>query len=139
MAEINTSVDNNNLNESLIKYKEIGCQTECINYNEVNATIKNNLLTIFYYNNDELNLCDFLPKLTTEKDGEIITNIESISIICSNFKIITQCYKGVKNIQLYKCPNFETMPNYLKKDLLFFLIDGKNQLENKYFNSLKVS
>ena len=124
--------------------KEISCQTDIINDTkpeyktdtDYKVVIKNNILTIFYYNNDELNLCDFLPLLKKEidKDGKKMmvncTNIEKVSIVCSEFKRITKYYQGIKSIQIYQCPNYEKMPYYLKKDLLFFTIDGKNQLEN---------
>jgi hypothetical protein len=128
--------ENETLNKSLIKItNEIACQTETFN-GDIKVIIENNVLTIFYYNNDELNLCDYLPKLTKdiEKDGRTITinytNIERVCIICSDFKKITKYYQGIKHIQLFKCKNFERIPNYLKNDLEFFTIDGKNQLEN---------
>jgi hypothetical protein len=125
--------ENDSLKKSLIKStNEIGTQTEIIN--DIKVVIENNVLTIFYYNQDELNLCDFLPKLTKdiEKDGRTITinytNIERVCIICSDFKKITKYYQGIKHIQLFQCKNFERIPHYLKKDLEYFTIDGKNQL-----------
>ena len=117
------------------EYKSIETQTETFN-DDIKVIIENNVLTIFYYNNDELNLCDYLPKLTKdiEKDGRTITinytDIERVSIICSDFKKITKYYQGIKHIQLFNCKNFERIPHYLKKDLLFFTNDGKNLLEN---------
>jgi hypothetical protein len=128
--------ENEILKKSLIKStNEISTQTETIN-DDIKVVIENNVLTIFYYNQDELNLCDYLPKLKKdiEKDGRTITinytNIERVCIICSDFKKITKYYQGIKHIQLFKCKNFERIPNYLKNDLEFFTIDGKNQLEN---------
>jgi hypothetical protein len=128
--------ENENIKKSLIKItNEVGCQTETFN-DDIKVIIENNVLTIFYYNNDELNLCDYLPKLTKdiEKDGRTITinytDIERVSIICSDFKKITKYYQGIKHIQLFNCKNFERIPHYLKKDLLFFTNDGKNLLKN---------
>ena len=87
--------ENETIKKTLIKStNEVGCQTELIN-NDIKSVIENNVLTIFYYNHDELNLCDYLPKLTKdiEKDGITITvnytNIERVCIICSDFKKIT--------------------------------------------------
>ncbi len=110
--------------------------------NDYKYNIKNNVLTIFYYNHDELNLCDFLPLVKKDieinKDGKNIiikdcncTNIERVTIICSNFKKITKYYQGIKYLQIMSCENqIIDIPKYLKKDLLIFTIDGKNQLEN---------
>ncbi len=128
--------ENESLKKSLIKStNEISCQTESIN-DDIKVIIENNVLTIFYYNQDELNLCDYLPKLTKdiEIDGITITinytNIERVCIICSDFKKISKYYQGIKHIQLFQCKNFERIPHYLKNDLEYFTIDGKNQLEN---------
>ncbi len=133
-------VEENQALKSLTKStSEIETQTESFINNDYKYDIKNNVLTIFYYNHDELNLCDFLPLIKKDieinKDGKTIiikdcncTNIERVTIICSNFKKITKYYQGIKHLQIMSCDNQKIdIPKYLRKDLLIFTIDGKNQ------------
>jgi hypothetical protein len=93
--------------------------------------IKGNSLTIINYNKPELNLCDFLPKLTKdiEKEGRIIkdcnyTTIDKVHIVSSDFIKITKYYQGIKHISILDCPHYESMPSYLQKDLTYLSIDG---------------
>ena len=96
----------------------------------VETIIKDNILIIKNYNEQELNLCDYLPKIVKQiiKDQKIInincTNIDTIEIHNSNFNKISKYYQGIKYIKLYNCPNYQSMPHYLKNDLTEFYIDN---------------
>lgn len=122
--------------DTIKEYKTVETQTEPIYENQYNKQIiiKENKLTIINYNDAELNLCDYLPKLTKdiEKDGRIIktkgynyTNIEKIHIVSSDFVKITKYYQGIKYISILDCPNYQSMPHYLQKDLTYLSIDGE--------------
>ena len=123
------------------EYKSIETQTEImpeanpetdkLTINNHQSIIKGNSLTIINYNQPELNLCDFLPKLTKdiEKDGRIIkdcsyTNIEKVHIVSSDFVKISKYYQGIKYISILDCQNYQSMPHYLQKDLTYLSIDG---------------
>ncbi len=111
--------------------QEANPETDKSPMNNHQSIIKGNALTIINYNQPELNLCDFLPKLTKdiEKDGRIIkdcnyTNIEKIHIVSSDFVKITKYYQGIKYISILDCKNYQSMPHYLQKDLTYLSIDG---------------
>jgi hypothetical protein len=124
------------------EYKSIETQTDILFesnpetdksiMNNCQSIIKGNTLTIINYNEPELNLCDFLPKLTKDivKDGRIIkdcnyTNIEKIHIVSSDFVKITKYYQGIRYISILDCHNYKSMPHYLQQDLTYLSIDGE--------------
>lgn len=121
------------IQKSNLEYiRESNPETDKSIMNNCQSIIKDNTLTIINYNEPELNLCDFLPKLTKdiEKDGRIIkdcnyTNIEKIHIVSSDFLKITKYYQGIRYISILDCHNYKSMPHYLQQDLTYLSIDGE--------------
>jgi hypothetical protein len=112
--------------------RESNPETDKSTMNNCQSIIKGNTLTIINYNEPELNLCDYLPKLKKdfEKNGRIIkdcnyTNIEKIHIIASDFVKITKYYQGIRYISILDCNNYKSMPHYLQQDLTYLSIDGE--------------
>lgn len=74
------------------EYKDMETQTDEINETKLNpefkAIIDNNTLTLLYYNLDELNLCDYLPKLTKQinKDGRLFEQIKELQLEIEKYK-----------------------------------------------------